>query len=212
MRIPDTGLTMTERQQAFYELAPRIVDLTVSNNGLIEFADRRLVLFHTEMFAKLFQNMEDVAGPVIQRKIEDFGEQAGKTIANRLDTEFKEANLFDQLKLILQAQDMDKLRKISDTSDLAQIEKIFGLGTYDGWAGNIDIVEYEENERMVLEAENTFESSSYGETGQKQCRFLTGVIAGILEYFWETDVTADETACACEGGDTCQVEATAENA
>lgn len=202
---------MTERQQAFHDLAPRIVDLDVSNNGLVSYADRRLVFFHTKMFATLFKNMEDVAGPVIQRKIKEFGSQAGKSIASKLDQQFKESTKFDELKLVIQSRDMSALRKISDTSDLAQIEKIFGLGTYDGWVGDVEIEEYEEDTKAVLSAANTFEAESYGQTGQKECRFLTGVIEGILEYFWDTEVTAEETRCACEGADSCRVEVTAEN-
>ncbi|MDY6771094.1 MAG: 4-vinyl reductase [Candidatus Nanohaloarchaea archaeon] len=203
---------MTERQQAFHDLAPRIVDLDVADNGIISYADRRLVFFHTKMFAKLFKNMEDVAGPVIKRKIKEFGSNAGHTIASKLDEEFKQSSRFDELKLILQSRDMDALRKISDMDDLAQIEKILGLGTYDGWVGDVTFDTYEEGKKAIFEAENTFESYSYGETGDKECKFITGVVEGILGYFWETDITAEELQCACEGHDTCRIRAEAENA
>lgn len=202
---------MTERQQAFHDLAPRIVDLSVSNNGIVSYAGRRLVFFHTHMIAELFQNMEDLAGPIMQRKIKEFGSEAGHTIASKLDAEFRDSSKFKDLQLILDPPELDKLRSIADTSNLGQIEKILGLSTYDGWIGDVEIEDYEDRKNAVFITTNSFEAESHGETGEKQCRFFTGVIEGILTYFWDTDVTAEETHCVSEGNDTCRIEATAEN-
>jgi len=132
---------MTERQQAFHDLAPRVVDLDVSNNGIVSYAGRRLVFFHTDMVAKLFQNMEDLAGPIMQRKIKEFGSEAGHTIASKLDAEFRDSSKFEDLQLLLDPPELDKLRSIQDTSNIGQIEKILGLSTYDGWIGDVDIEE-----------------------------------------------------------------------
>jgi predicted hydrocarbon binding protein len=203
---------MTERQQAFHDLAPRVVDLDVSNNGLVSYAGRRLVFFHTDMIAELFKNLEDLAGPIMQRKIKEFGAGAGHTMASKLDAEFRDSSKFEDLQLILDPPELDKLRSIEDTSNLGQIEKILGLSTYDGWVGDVDIEDYEDGKQATFIVTNSFEAASHGQTGEKQCRFFTGVIEGILEYFWDTDVTAEETSCACEGDDTCRIEATAENA
>jgi len=203
---------MTERQQAFHDLAPRVVDLDVSNNGIVSYAGRRLVFFHTDMVAKLFQNMEDLAGPIMQRKIKEFGSEAGHTIASKLDAEFRDSSKFEDLQLLLDPPELDKLRSIQDTSNIGQIEKILGLSTYDGWIGDVDIEDYEDGKQAVFLIRNSFESASHGETGEKECSFFTGVIEGILTYFWDTSVTAEETSCTCEGTDTCRIEATAENA
>ncbi len=203
---------MTERQQAFHDLAPRVVDLDVSNNGIVSYAGRRLVFFPTKMIADLFQNMEDLAGPIMQRKIKEFGSEAGYTIASKLDTEFRNSSKFDDLQLILDPPELDKLRSITDTSNLGQIEKILGLSTYDGWVGDVAIEDYEDGNHAAFITKNGFEAESHGETGEKECRFFTGVIEGILTYFWDTEVTAEETRCACEGKDSCRIEATAENA
>ncbi|MDY6777495.1 MAG: 4-vinyl reductase, partial [Candidatus Nanohaloarchaea archaeon] len=97
-------------------------------------------------------------------------------------------------------------KQISPTDNRSQIEKIFGLGMYDGWVGEITVETYEEGDRAVFDADTTFESESYGETGEPSCRFMTGVVEGMLSYFWDTEVEATETACRCAGDDHCRIE------
>jgi len=204
---------MTERQQAFRRLAPHLVDFSVDDAGDRAYAGRRFVFFHTTMFAELFEDMRDVAGPVIDTRISAFGRRAGQQIAAKLDAEFSDSSAFDILRLLVASGfDVSGLLSISDDDDRAQMEKIFGLGSHDGWVGRIEVVEYEAGEQAVFRAENTFESSSYGETGETQCRFIKGVISGILAYFWETETSVEEQACACAGADACRVHVTAQGA
>ncbi|MDY6777496.1 MAG: hypothetical protein SVU32_02425, partial [Candidatus Nanohaloarchaea archaeon] len=92
---------MSEIQQAFYRLAPHIVDFEPSDEGVIEYGNRRFVFFHTRMFAALFEKMEEVAGPVIRTRIRRFGEEAGQEIAGKLDSQFRETGLFDALQLLV---------------------------------------------------------------------------------------------------------------
>lgn len=204
---------MTERQQAFRQLAPHLVDFSADDDGARTYAGRRFVFFHTTMFAELFEDMKDVAGPVIDTRISAFGQQAGHQIAAKLDAEFSDSSVLDILRLLAASGfDLSSLLKISDTDDHAQMEKIFGLGSFDGWVGDITVLEYEDGEQARFRAENTFESSSYGETGETECRFIPGVIGGILAYFWDTETSVTEEGCACTGADACQVLVTAAGA
>jgi predicted hydrocarbon binding protein len=199
---------MTERQQAFHKLAPHLVDFTVSRKGKIQYAGRRFVYFHTPMFSKLINNMREVTGPVIDKEIHEFGETAGRQIASKLDHTFKESSLSDLLRLLVSSGfNIPALRKIASQDDRAQIEKIFGLGMYDGWVGEVLIKEYSpEDKTAVFEASNTFESESHGKTGETECSFIAGVLTGILSYYWDTDsLEAEETQCRCQGEDTCQL-------
>lgn len=198
---------MTKVQHAFYRMAPHIVDFTVDDDGQISYAGRRFVFFHTDMFARLFEHMEAVAGPVIQSEIEDFGEAAGKQIASKMDASFRESTLLDAIKLFVQSGfDYQALKVLRRTDNQAMIEKILGLGMYDGWIGEVEINTYEDGEKMVVQAANTFESYSYGESEESQCVFLQGVIKGILAHYWNTDdLTVREDMCRCTGHDTCRM-------
>lgn len=199
---------MTQRQQAFHKLAPHLVDFTVNRKGKIQYADRRFVYFHTHMFSRLINNMRDVTGPVIDKEILEFGETAGRQIASKLDSKFKDSSLSDLLRLLVSSGfNIPALRKIASQDDRAQIEKIFGLGMYDGWIGKITIAEYSPDDRTaVFEASNTFESESHGETGETECSFISGVLKGILTYYWDTDnLQVEETQCRSEGEDRCRL-------
>jgi predicted hydrocarbon binding protein len=198
---------MSEKQNAFYDLAPLLVDTEVDENGVAEFADRRFVYFHTDMFAQLFENMKQVAGPVVDREISQFGFHAGKFIGEEMDEEFKDVSVTKILGLVYKSGfNISAIKKISDTDNLSQIEKISGYGKYVGWLGDMDFSEYEDGEKVVLEVENTFESDSYGETGEKQCKFMRNTFAGIMSYYWENDdVNVEETKCRSEGHDKCRM-------
>lgn len=197
---------MAEVRDSFYRLAPYLTDSEPDERGVIEYADRRFVFFHTKMFAQLFQDMEEVAGPVIQSRIKKFGENAGRYIASKMDEDFKDVSLVDVVKLVFQSGfDIESVKGISDTDDLSQVEKIFGYGSYVGWLGDVDIVEFEEGQRAEFHFYNSFESYSYAECAKEQvcendgtsCGFLTGVIKGIVAYYWdEEDLSAEETQCA----------------
>ena len=66
---------------------------------------------------------------------------------------------------------------------------------------------------MVVEVENTFESYSYDTTGEKQCKFITGVLEGLLKYYWEAEnLESEEIQCKCESeeNEDCQIKVTAE--
>lgn len=202
---------MGDVQEAFYSLAPHLLDTSVDTDGTIHFADRLFVYFHTEMFATLFDNMEDVAGPVIRRKIKAFGEDAGQQIAAKMDAEFEDTSIKEVAGLLNDSGfDLAAIKQLGKTDDHAQIEKIFGYGRHVGWVGQ-STIETHEDGTMMIHAENTFESASNGETGKKECRFLTGVIQGMMQHFWDRDnITADEKQCACQGHDRCTFEVTAD--
>lgn len=198
---------MSEKQDAFYDLAPLLVDTEVDENGVAEFADRRFVYFHTDMFAKLFENMREVAGPVVDREIEKFGFQAGNFIGEEMDEEFKDVSAVEILKLVYNSGfNISAIKKISDTDNLSQIKKISGYGKYVGWLGDMDFLEYEDGEKVVFTVENTFESDSYGETGEKQCKFMVNTFAGIISYYWNSDdMNAEEVQCRSEGYEQCKM-------
>lgn len=198
---------MTEKQRAFHRLAPHLVDMDVSDDGVIAYADRRFVLFHTPMFARLFEQMKDVTGPIIERKIEEFGVHAGKQIAAKMDDAFKDVSVQEIVRLLFASGfDIDALLAIRATGDEAMIEKICGYGMHAGWCGEIAIPAYEENERFVLDAQNSFESDSYGETGDQECAFLPGALKGMLLYYWDVDdLTVREETCECDGSDYCRI-------
>lgn len=197
---------MSEKQDAFYELAPILVDTEVDEDGVIEFAGRRFVYFHTDMFAEFFENMKDVAGPVVDREIEEFGFQAGKFIAEDMDEEFEEVSVKEVLTLIYKSGfNVSAVMKISDTDSLSQLEKISGYGKYVGWIGDINFEEYTEAEKSVFTVENTFESDSYGKTGQKQCKFMRKTFEGIFSYYWKEDLKSREVECRSEGHERCKM-------
>ncbi|MDY6771096.1 MAG: hypothetical protein SV186_04020 [Candidatus Nanohaloarchaea archaeon] len=198
---------MSKVQDAFYKLAPHILDSEVSDDGTILFADRRFVYFHTQMFSRLFENMEDVAGPIIKRKIKSFGEDAGRQIAANMDEEFKDINTRDALGLLKDSGfDISSVKELGKTDTLSQLHKIFGYGRYVGWIGEVEVREYQEEERLRFATPNTFESTSYGQTGDKECKFLEGVVKGMIGYFWDTEnIISEETQCACEGEPVCEL-------
>lgn len=198
---------MSEKQDAFYELAPILVDTEVDDEGVIEFANRRFVYFHTDMFAQLFENMKDVAGPVVDRQIGKFGFQAGKFIGEEMDEQFRDVGLLEVMNLIYQSGfNISAVTKISDTDTLSQMEKISGYGKYVGWLGDMEFPEYVDGEKIVFTIKNTFESDSYGETGEKQCKFMREVFRGITSYYWETDeLTTEEVQCRSEGHERCKM-------
>lgn len=198
---------MSEKQDAFYELAPLLVDTEVDENGVAEFAGRRFVYFHTDMFAQLFENMREVAGPVVDREIGKFGFQAGNFIGEEMDEEFKDVSTIEILKLVYNSGfNISAIKKVSDTDNLSQIKKISGYGKYVGWIGDMYFEEYEDGEKTVFTVQNTFESDSYGETGEKQCNFMKQVFAGILSYYWDSDdVSAEEKHCSSEGHERCKM-------
>ncbi len=201
---------MVDVQSAFYRVAPHIVDLSVSDDGEIGFAGRRFVFFHTKMFATLFEHMADVAGPVVHGRVEAFGEKAGRQIASKLDDEFRSAGLLDAARLLVRSGfDVAAVRALRQNDTLSQIQKIFGLGTFDGWVGTVAVDDYVEGERLAVTAENTFESYSYGagdDADQPRCRFLRGVLAGIVGYYWDVDdVAVEEETCRAAGSDACRM-------
>jgi hypothetical protein len=179
---------MPETQEAFYRLAPHLIDTSVSNDGRIEYAGRRFVFFHSKMFATLFENMEEVTGPVIHQQIQKFGFKAGKEIASKMDAEFRDIGVVDILTLLLKSRFsiLDILR-IAPANDRAQIEKIFGYGRRVGWIGAIDILVYETGHAKFRFKNETFEAFSYGKTGKKECKFSTGVVKGLCAYYWDND-------------------------
>ncbi|MFB6204604.1 MAG: hypothetical protein ABEJ75_03085 [Candidatus Nanohaloarchaea archaeon] len=207
---------MADVRDSFYRLAPYLTESEPDENGVIEYSDRRFVFFHTKMFAQLFQEMEEVAGPVIRSRIKRFGENAGHYIASKMDEDFRDVSVTDIVKLAFESGfDLESIRGISPTDELSQMEKIFGYGSHVGWLGDVDVVEYEAGERAEFKFYNSFESYSYQEcadertceTGGANCKFLTGVIKGIVGYYWENeDLTAEETQCAADSGhDSCRM-------
>lgn len=196
---------MVEVRDAFYRLSPYIVDSSPDSRGEIDFSGRRFVFFHTEMFARLFEEMEDVAGPVIKSRIKQFGIEAGRTIGKKMDAEFEDTSTLETLRLIVKSGfQLSDLKAIAETDDKSQFEKILGYGTFVGWFGDAEVHEYEGGEIIKVETWNNFESHSYGETGGKQCKFVLGVLQGIMSHFWdEENLESEETRCACEGGDSC---------
>jgi hypothetical protein len=198
---------MTDRQRAFHRLAPHLVDMDVSDDGVISYADRRFVLFHTQMFARLFEQMAEVTGPAIERKITEFGVHAGQRIASKMDAAFSDPSVRDLLRLLVASGgDVGALLAVRSTDTQASIEKILGYGMYAGWNGDVAIVTYAANEELVVHAHNPFEADSYGETGDQECAFILGALKGILLYYWDVDeLTVMEETCECDGSDYCRI-------
>lgn len=197
---------MGDVQDSFYRLAPHLLDTALDEDGTIDYAGRRFVWFHTDVFATLFDIMEEVAGDGIEERIEEFGYVAGQNIAEKMDQEFKDVGLLEVVKLVVASGfDIGGVRDIAPTDDMAQINKIWGYGRYVGWTGHVGIEEYEEGERAVFAAKNSFEADSYGDTGEQECSFVPGVLKGIVSYYWgEEDLAAREEDCECAGDDACR--------
>lgn len=179
---------MSKTQEAFFRLAPHLINTNVSNDGTIEYAGRRFVFFHTKMFARFFENMEEVTGPVIHQQIQKFGFKAGKEIAAKMDDEFRDIGPIEILKLLIRSRFsiLDILR-IAPVNDKAQMEKIFGYGRRVGWVGEIEIMEYETGHAKFQFKDPSFEAFSYGDTGKKECKFSNGVVKGLCAYYWDND-------------------------
>lgn len=143
----------------------------------------------------------------MDRQIEEFGFQAGKFIGEEMDRQFKDVNVLEVLNLVYRSGfNISAVMKISDTDNLSQMEKISGYGKYVGWLGDMEFREYEDREKIVFSIENTFESDSYGETGEKQCKFMRETFRGITSYYWETDdLTTEEIQCRSEGHERCKM-------
>lgn len=200
---------MSDIQESFRRLAPHLMDSSVDEDGTVSFADRRFVYLHTAMVSELFSRMEEVAGPVIRSRIELFGEEAGLDIAGKMDEEFRDVGFREMLRLLRDSgYSIQDIATIRPTDPESQMQKIFGYGSHVGWVGDVDLETYERGEEAVFLAHNTFEAASYGETGGLECRFIKGVLKGIVAYFWDADVEIEETACACQGGDHCRFEVT----
>ncbi len=205
---------MSKVQESFYELAPYLLDITVDSDGKRMYEGRRFVYFRTGLFSELFKSMKDVIGPVANRKIKEFGVNAGEDIATGMDEAFKDTGPIEIAQLMLATGfDYKNILNIKPTDDLSQLHKIFGYGRYVGWIGPVEILEYEEEQKIVVEVKNTFESYSYDITEEKQCKFITGVFEGLVKYYWEAEnLESGEIQCKCESEDnqTCQMKVTAE--
>lgn len=193
---------MTTVQESFYELAPYLIDITVDNNGNRSYKGRDFVYFRTGLFSELFKSMKEVIGPVANRKIKEFGVDAGSDIAKGMDEAFKDTGILDITQIAVKSGfDFQNILNLRPTDDVSQLHKIFGYGRYVGWIGPVEIKNYSDNEEIVVEVENTFESYSYGQTGEKQCKFLTGVFEGLMNYYWQNnDLESEEVKCACQEG------------
>ncbi|MFB6114787.1 MAG: V4R domain-containing protein [Candidatus Nanohalobium sp.] len=190
---------MTNTREALYELAPNLIDIDVDEKGVREYAGRRLVFIDTNVFAKMVDDIEDVIGPVIQQRVKDFGRNAGQNIGEKISEEFKDVSGAEKISILFKSRfKLSAIRAIKDTDSKSQMQKILGYGTFVGWMGKGEIKEYEEDQRIIVHIENTFESHSYGESGRKECRFFTGTIAGIMEHLWGKEVEAEELECSSE--------------
>lgn len=190
---------MTNPNEAFYKLAPHLVDVSVDEHGKREYADRRFTFMDANVFARIFDNMEEVAGPVIRSRIEKFGEAAGKEIGEKMDKEFSEVGKKETLGLLWKSKfDVSGLKAIKPTDSKTQFQKVLGYGTHVGWFGESKILEYEQNEKVKVEGYDTFESYSYGVTGRKECKFILGVLKGLMNHFWDKEVEGEELQCDCE--------------
>ncbi len=199
---------MTEIQDAFYNLAEHLVNPDPTSEGTIQYSGRRFVYLHSKMFSKLFERMEEVAGEDVRDRIEMIGIRAGYNIAENMDRHFREKGVMDKLKLIKESGfNMKDILKIKGSSPRDQIEKIFGYGMHVGWLGEVDLEEYEEGKYAKYKYENGFDAFSHGETGEKNCSFITGVIQGMTIFFWDTgNIDAEHVSCVCAGDDACVTE------
>lgn len=190
---------MTNANDAFYKLAPDLVDVSVDEKGKREYAGRRFTFMDANVFARIFDNMEEVAGPVIRSRIEKFGETAGKEIGEKMDKEFSEVSARETLGLLWKSKlDVSSLKALKPTDSKTQFQKILGYGTHVGWFGKARIEGYNENEIVRVKTHKTFESYSYGVTGRKECKFILGVLKGLMNHFWSVEVEGEEVQCDCE--------------
>lgn len=193
---------MKNTEDAFYDLAPELVDIGVDKEGKREYASRRFIFMDANVFAKIFDDMEDVAGPVIRGQIKNFGETAGEKIGKKMDQSFEESSTSSTLGLLWNTRfDYLNVKAIKPVDNESQFRKILGYGRFAGWMGKTEIHEYEDGERLEISAKNTFESYSYGRTGRKECKFMTGVLEGLMHHFWDREVEAEEVECSCESFD-----------
>lgn len=190
---------MKDPNEAFYKLAPELIDVSADEDGKREYAGRRFTFMDANVFARIFDNMEEVAGPVIRSRIEKFGKTAGAEIGEKMDKEFKDVSARETLGLLWKSGfDVSSLKAIKPTDSETQFAKILGYGTHVGWIGETEVQEYTEGKKVRVRASNTFESHSYGVTGRKECRFILGVLEGIMSYFWDSEVEGEEVQCGSE--------------
>lgn len=204
---------MSKVQESFYQLAPHLIDITVDEGGSRTYEGRNFVYFRTGLFSELFKSMKEVIGPVANRKIKEFGVDAGSDIAKGMDEAFKDTGPVEILQIAVKSGfDIKNIMNLRPTDDISQLHKIFGYGRYVGWLGPVEIKKYSDNDEIVVEVENTFESYSYGQSGEKQCKFMTGVFQGLMNYYWDVeDLDSEEVKCACqEEHDKCSMKVVAE--
>lgn len=190
---------MTNTREGLYDLAPYLMDIGVNEEGIREYADRRLVFMNTNVFAKMVDDMEQVIGPVIQQRIKDFGRNAGENIGRKMTREFENVTAKEKISLLFKSNfKISALKAIKHTDSESQMQKLLGYGTFVGWMGKGEITNYEEGEKMKLNVNHTFESHSYGTTGRKECRFFSGTVEGIMGYLWDKEVKVEELHCDSE--------------
>lgn len=201
---------MGDTQQSFYNLLPHIASIEADENGTIEYAGTRLQYMKTDMFANIFDAMEEVVGIEIRDKIVDFGVQAGQDIAERMDNEFESINIVDTVKLLVSSGfKIGAIKDIASTDDVSQWQKIAGYGRYVGWFDDIETVEFDSEEHYFeCIVENCFELESEGRTSGHKCAFIPGVARGIMSYFWDVDsekLVQEEKECRASGDDHCRI-------
>lgn len=190
---------MTNTREGLYKLSPYILDIGVDEDGIREYADRRLVFMNNNVFAKMVDDMEQVIGPVIQQRIKDFGRNAGLNIGKKMTKEFDDVSTKEKISLLFKSNfKISALKAIKETDSKSQMQKLLGYGTFVGWMGKGEITDYENEQSMTLHVNHTFESHSYGTTGRKECRFFSGAVEGIMGYLWDKDVEVEETRCDSE--------------
>jgi len=160
----------------------------VNENDEIWGLNRRFILFSNALLVNMFEQFQDLLGPVAKRRIYEVGYSSGKMGGERMREIFK--------------------------GGIDQFNQHLNLAGALGW-GKLANVEYDESSgRIVLEYPNAWEAEGFLEAHDKekskstQCIFLSGLIAGAAEGAFEVPYEGEEETCVGRGDKLCRFVAT----
>jgi len=160
----------------------------VNENEEIWGLNRRFILFSNALLVNMFEQFQDLLGPVAKRRIYEVGYASGKMGGERMREIFK--------------------------GGIDQFNQHLKLAGALGW-GKLENLEYDESSgRIVLEYPNSWEAEGFMEAHDNkkgdstQCIFLSGLIAGAAEGAFEVTYEGEEETCVGKGDKFCRFIAT----
>ncbi len=200
---------LEEVRDAFYGLTPKLTPIMPSDDGVMAFHGRRVLLINYVVFNDVKEALGKTLGPAMQKRVlHDFGFRAGEDIGNMFNRMAK-AGIGSKLGVMMKSGfDVSKLSKVKGTSVEEQCSKVLGYGMHAGWFGESRILYSDASTgEVVVEMRNCFESAIIKQSGKKTtepyCHFLCGVIAGVFTALTGKKIEVHEVKCEAMGDDCC---------